>query len=65
MKNMNIYTHTVYDVYTEQRNPHPDSTVGDQDPVLREVQKETNQNKQVEKQKERHRVGEKPSCLHF
>lgn len=64
-KNMNMYTHIVYNVCTEQRNHCPGSTVGDQDPVLREVDKETNQNKQVEKQKDRHRVGKNPSCLHF
>lgn len=64
LKNMNMYAHIVYNMCTEQRNHHPYSTVGDQDAVLREVHKETNQNKQVEKQKDRHRVGKKPSC-HF
>lgn len=59
-KTVNVYTHTVYNVYAEQRNHCPDSAGGDQDPVLREAHKETNQNKQVEKQKDRHRVGKKP-----
>lgn len=54
-----MYTHTVYNVYTEERNHPPESTVGDQDPLFREVHKETNQNKQVEKQKDRHRVEKK------
>lgn len=64
LKNMNMYTHIVYNVCTEQRNHRPGSTVGDQDAVLREIHRETNQNKQVEKQKDGHRAGKKPSC-HF
>lgn len=54
----NVEQRTLYNA--EQRNHCPDSAGGDQDPVLREAHKETNQNKQVEKQKDRHRVGKKP-----
>lgn len=56
-KNMNMYTHTVYNVYTEQRNHHPDSKGGDQDPVVREGHKQTNQNKQVENRRTGTEVG--------
>lgn len=48
-----MYVHIIYSVYVEQRNHHPDSKTRDQGPVLRKRHKETNQNRQVGKQRDR------------